>query len=51
MSSTRSPSALVDALDGDRCPFCEDGKLAPGTYKNNDAALCDTCGTPAIQEF
>ncbi|GGL68049.1 HVO_A0556 family zinc finger protein [Halocalculus aciditolerans] len=51
MSSTHTSTSLVGRLDGDDCAFCDDGTLVRGTYKDNDAVLCEACGTPTLQRF
>jgi len=45
-ASTEDTVALFVGLE---CPYCPDGELQRGTYKNNDAAICDGCGTPGVQ--
>ncbi|ELZ98175.1 hypothetical protein C440_02968 [Haloferax mucosum ATCC BAA-1512] len=39
---------LLDSFDTDDCTYC-DGDLVVEDYKNNDAIVCDDCGTPAVQ--
>ena len=41
----------ISQIVGDACPYCADGTLKRGTYKDNDAAVCENCGTPSIQVF
>ncbi|EJN58131.1 HVO_A0556 family zinc finger protein [Halogranum rubrum] len=41
--------ALVEKLRSRDCRHCSDGTLVEGTYKDNDAVLCDECETPALQ--
>lgn len=51
-SSTRStPPAPFERLFGTPCQFCDDGTLAQGEYKGNDAVVCDACETPAVQSW
>ncbi|MEY7850762.1 HVO_A0556 family zinc finger protein [Natrarchaeobius sp. A-rgal3] len=45
---------LIDAdvtgsLEGQDCQFCAEGSVRKGTYKENDAAVCDSCGLPVAQ--
>lgn len=40
---------LLAILEGQPCPACSDGELERGEYKDNDAAICDSCGTPQVQ--
>lgn len=40
---------LVENLRNRSCQHCSDGVLVEGTYKDNDAVLCDECETPALQ--
>ena len=40
---------LVARLSGTACHFCEEGSLVAGEYKGNEALVCTTCGTPAVQ--
>lgn len=53
--STESPSlslaGVFDRLEGTTCVFCEDGHLVREPYKGNDALVCSTCGTPAVQTW
>ncbi|GGC68120.1 MULTISPECIES: HVO_A0556 family zinc finger protein [Haloferax] len=39
---------LLDSFDEEDCTYC-DGDLVAGSYKDNDAIVCDDCGTPAVQ--
>lgn len=39
---------LLESFDDDDCTYC-DGDLVLGAYKDNDAIVCDDCGTPAVQ--
>jgi len=41
----------IRILDGETCPQCDDGELAPGTYKDTDALLCESCETPVVREI
>jgi len=34
---------------GRSCDHCPDGELERGTYKDNRAIVCDSCGTPCVQ--
>ncbi|WP_165874786.1 HVO_A0556 family zinc finger protein [Natrarchaeobius oligotrophus] len=40
---------LLAILEGRSCPSCDDGELERGTYKDNEAVICDDCGTPRAQ--
>ncbi|SEW03641.1 HVO_A0556 family zinc finger protein [Natrinema salifodinae] len=40
---------LLAILEGRSCPNCPDGELERGTYKDNQAVLCNSCGTPQVQ--
>ena len=40
---------LLGRLEGRVCPDCSDGTLEHGTYKDNRAIVCDSCGTPRAQ--
>ncbi|WP_331250851.1 HVO_A0556 family zinc finger protein [Natrinema pallidum] len=40
---------VVAALTGTDCSFCDEGMLVQGTYKGNNAVLCDACETPGAQ--
>ncbi|WP_175609593.1 HVO_A0556 family zinc finger protein [Haladaptatus litoreus] len=48
MSLTTQPS-VIGRLEGEDCQWCHDGRLKQGTYKGNDAVVCDACETPAAQ--
>jgi len=51
MRQRHVPTSVVAAVVGDTCAFCENGTLERDTYRGNDAAVCSTCGTPAVQRF
>ncbi|WP_175607220.1 HVO_A0556 family zinc finger protein [Natrinema saccharevitans] len=40
---------VLEALEGERCSFCDRGRLVRGSYKGNAAVICDTCETPGAQ--
>jgi hypothetical protein len=40
---------LVETLRERDCEYCSDGTLVEGTYKDNEAVVCDECETPALQ--
>lgn len=40
---------LVATLEGEPCPYCGDGTLERGVYKENRAVLCAECETPHVQ--
>ncbi|SEP21860.1 hypothetical protein SAMN04487948_12252 [Halogranum amylolyticum] len=42
-------NALVEKLRERDCEYCTDGTLVEGTYKDNEAVVCDECDTPALQ--
>lgn len=42
-------ATLLSRLDGTSCPHCTGGTLERGTYKDNEAIVCPTCGTPQVQ--
>ena len=44
-----SQHQLLVTLEGVECDFCEGGTLERKMYKENVAAVCDSCGTPAAQ--
>ncbi|WP_306056347.1 HVO_A0556 family zinc finger protein [Natronococcus wangiae] len=48
-SSADHQRQLLVLLEGRSCPSCSDGKLERGEYKDNAAAICDSCGTPQVQ--
>lgn len=41
--------AALDEIAQEMCSYCEADALARGTYKGNDAVVCEDCGTPAAQ--
>jgi hypothetical protein len=53
MSKPRSAAGqhrqLLSLLEGKPCPVCSDGELERGEYKDNSAAICDSCGAPQAQ--
>ncbi|ADD06255.1 small CPxCG-related zinc finger protein [Natrialba magadii ATCC 43099] len=40
---------LLSLLEGRSCPACATGELECSQYKDNRAAVCDSCGTPQAQ--
>jgi len=40
---------LLAIFEGRSCDHCPDGELERGTYKDNRAIVCDSCGTPCVQ--
>ncbi|MFC7205447.1 HVO_A0556 family zinc finger protein [Haloferax namakaokahaiae] len=45
-----SESALIfETMADDDCTYCDEGTLELRSYKDNDAIVCDDCGTPAVQ--
>lgn len=40
---------LLAILEGRPCPYCSDGELERGVYKDKRAAVCDSCETPHVQ--
>ncbi|NUB91486.1 hypothetical protein HTZ84_10705 [Haloterrigena sp. SYSU A558-1] len=40
---------VVDALEGKRCTFCDEGELVQGVYKGKNAVICESCETPTAQ--
>ncbi|WP_339104698.1 HVO_A0556 family zinc finger protein [Haloterrigena salinisoli] len=40
---------LLAILEGRPCPYCSDGELERGSYKDKQAAICDSCDTPHAQ--
>ncbi|WP_121742134.1 HVO_A0556 family zinc finger protein [Natronorubrum halophilum] len=40
---------LLTLLEGQSCPYCADGELERGVYKDNRAMVCDSCETPHVQ--
>ena len=49
MDDSVASSPVLAALEGRACAFCEEGELLRGSYKGNDAVICDACGTPGAQ--
>ncbi|GAA0229600.1 HVO_A0556 family zinc finger protein [Haladaptatus pallidirubidus] len=47
--SLTTPPSVIRRLEGEECQWCPDGQLERGTYKGNDAVVCDTCETPTAQ--
>ncbi|WP_198526040.1 hypothetical protein [Haloferax sp. ATB1] len=47
-STTAKSAHLLDSFDEDDYTDC-DGDLVTGSYKDNEAIVCDDCGTPAGQ--
>ncbi|MFC4436694.1 MULTISPECIES: HVO_A0556 family zinc finger protein [Natrialbaceae] len=48
-SSAGQQQRLLALLEGRPCPACSDGELERGEYKDNTAAVCDSCGAPQVQ--
>lgn len=48
-ASRFSQNNLLKQLEERDCEFCENGVFIVGSYKGNDAVICDTCGTPILQ--
>ncbi len=40
---------VLDALEGDACSFCGEGRLVRDSYNDNAAVVCDECRTPGAQ--
>lgn len=40
---------LLAVLEGRPCPYCSEGELERGVYKDKRAAVCDSCDTPHAQ--
>lgn len=40
---------LLSLLAGRSCPSCPEGELERDVYKDNEAVVCDSCGTPQAQ--
>lgn len=40
---------LLAPLVGDDCAWCANGTLARESFKGDDAAVCENCGTPAAR--
>lgn len=47
--SGKTRTWFFDHLRGTTCSFCQDGTLVAGEYKGNDAMICESCETPAVQ--
>ncbi|WP_199174737.1 HVO_A0556 family zinc finger protein [Halegenticoccus soli] len=43
--------ALLEAVDGRECEYCDGGTVEIGTYKDNRAAVCEECGSPVVQLY
>lgn len=43
--------ALLDHLNGDTCPWCEEGELERETYKETPALVCTACDTPVVRNL
>ncbi|MFC4543284.1 HVO_A0556 family zinc finger protein [Halosolutus amylolyticus] len=48
-SRTVSGTDALALLERNDCAFCADGTLVRERYRDNDAVVCDQCGTPAMQ--
>ncbi|WP_084777715.1 HVO_A0556 family zinc finger protein [Natrialba sp. SSL1] len=46
---TQDDPQLLSLLEGRPCPACSAGELESQEYKDNLAAVCDSCGTPQAQ--
>jgi uncharacterized protein (DUF983 family) len=53
MASERQSGAatLLDHLDGDTCPWCEEGELERESYKESPALVCTACNTPVVRDI
>ena len=40
---------LLAILEGRPCPYCSDGELERGRYKDKRAVVCGSCETPRVQ--
>ncbi|SFS68422.1 HVO_A0556 family zinc finger protein [Halostagnicola kamekurae] len=49
LEQTRTETDALEQLASSRCQYCADGTLVLESYRGNDAAVCETCGTPAMQ--
>jgi uncharacterized protein (DUF983 family) len=52
MASERQSGAgaLLNHLEGDTCPWCEEGELKRETYKGSPALVCQACETPVVRD-
>lgn len=50
MTEATHANYIIEHLEGEPCQHCE-GTLERSTYKDNDAVVCDGCGTPRAQLF
>lgn len=48
-SSPDASESLLTALVGEDCRWCATGTLVREEFKDDDAAVCDDCGTPAVR--
>ncbi|RZV12508.1 hypothetical protein BDK88_1419 [Natrinema hispanicum] len=48
-SQSGGTQQLLAILTGQSCPDCPDGELERARYKDNQAVVCDCCGTPRAQ--
>ncbi|OVE84875.1 HVO_A0556 family zinc finger protein [Natronolimnobius baerhuensis] len=49
-TTDQTDSQLLAILEGRTCPSGScDGDLERGTYKDNQAVVCEDCGTPQAQ--
>ena len=51
VGTTEQPTSrsVLSVLEGTPCPTCDAGVLERGTYKDNQAIICDTCAVPRVQ--
>lgn len=46
---TASIEHVLQSLDNQTCPFCDDGSLRPGQYEGDPAVVCDDCDAPLVR--
>jgi hypothetical protein len=49
VSSQDTSDAVLAALVGDDCSWCEAGTLAREEFKGDAAVVCEECGTPGAR--
>lgn len=50
MQSLKDDSiAVLDALAGTSCSFCDEGRYVREAYKGTDAVVCEACNTPGAR--
>ena len=42
-------TSLLTTLTGTDCSWCATGTLERATFKDNQALVCEDCGTPSVQ--